>query len=266
MTSGLVNYTETESYLERLLADPTGTMTLDEIIAFANDPSVPAPSKRGDYYYCNTNYIILGKIIESLTNRSVGDELQTRLFTPLGLTGTGYGADPTLPAPSAHGYGYAGEEGEDAEAPSASPEATPAAAATIFDAPPDAGGLIDLTEVNASSAGPAGAAWSTAADLAAWLPALYDGATLSPELQRERLTLVPIDPANPAAGGYGLGIAEFGGGLWGHNGDFFGASCIAVRDPNSGLILIAITNLFPAKGDVSSSQAIVTAVSDTLRQ
>jgi D-alanyl-D-alanine carboxypeptidase len=238
-------------------------MTLDEIIAFAADPSIPAPSKRGDYYYCNTNYIILGKIVETLTGQSIGDELQTRVFTPLGLTGTGYGADTALPSPSAHGYGYAGEAGEDAGLLPASPEATPVAAATIFDAPPDADGLVDLTGVNASSAGPAGAAWSTAADLAAWLPALYDGATLSPEMHRERLTLVPIDPAQPAAGGYGLGIVNFGG-LWGHDGDFFGASCIAVREPQSGLTLIAITNLFPAKGDVTSSQAIVTAVFDTI--
>jgi D-alanyl-D-alanine carboxypeptidase len=59
MTSGLVNYTNTEAFGKVLLADPTGTMTLDELIAYAADPAEKAPSKRGDYFYCNTNYIIL---------------------------------------------------------------------------------------------------------------------------------------------------------------------------------------------------------------
>jgi D-alanyl-D-alanine carboxypeptidase len=257
MTSGLINYTETDGYLERLTSDLTGTMTLDEIIALANDPSIPAPSKRGEYYYCNTNYIILGKLIETLTGRSIGDELQARVFTPLGMSGTGYATNAALPEPTARGYGYAGGEEEDAVAPVST------AGATIFDAPPDAEGLIDLTEVSDSTAGPAGAAWSTVTDLAVWLPALYDGATLSAALRQERLTFVPFDSTNPAAGGYGLGVTDFGG-LIGHDGEFFGAACIAVRDPDSGLTLIAIANLFPPKGDQSSAQEIVTAIFDTL--
>lgn len=263
MTSGLVNYTETEQYLEHLLADPTATWTLDEVIALAIDSSLPAPSKLGEYYYCNTNYIILGKLIEGITGQSIGDALQERIFNPLGLSGTGYGVDPRLPEPASRGYGYAGEA-EVGATPEPSP-VTPAAAPNVFDAAPDADGIIDLTDVNASSAGPAGAAWSTVTDLAAWLPALYDGATLSPELRQERLNLVPVDPSDPAGGGYGLGIVDFGG-LFGHDGDFFGASCIAVRAPETGLTLVVITNLFPPKGDETSAQTVATAIFETIGQ
>lgn len=263
MTSGLVNYTETDEYLALLVADPTGTISADELIALAAAPEIPAPSKPGEYYYCNTNYLILGKIIESITGNALADDLRSRIFTPLGMQNSGYQFDANLPAPAARGYGYSGSDEAEEATPTAA-AATPDAE-TLFDAPPDEDGLIDLTDVNASSAGAAGAGWSTVSDLALWLPALIDGTLISPELQQERLAFVPFDSASPAGGGYGLGITDFGG-LYGHDGDNFGASCIAVRDPRSGLTLIALANLYPPKAEESSSQTIVTAVFDAIGQ
>ena len=40
------------------------------------------------YHYSNTNYLLLGLIIEKLTNDTVGNEIGKRLIVPFGLTQT----------------------------------------------------------------------------------------------------------------------------------------------------------------------------------
>lgn len=45
---------------------------------------IPAPkdSMRGEYEYCNTNYLLLGHILEKVTDRSYFDLLRERIFEP----------------------------------------------------------------------------------------------------------------------------------------------------------------------------------------
>ena len=47
------------------------------------------PPNRG-YRYSNTNYILLGLIIESLTKDSVADQIRKRLIEPFGLRETSF--------------------------------------------------------------------------------------------------------------------------------------------------------------------------------
>jgi D-alanyl-D-alanine carboxypeptidase len=64
-----------------------------------------APGK--GYHYSNTNYILLGLIIEALTHDSVGNQIQTRLLNRFGLAHTSYPATEAMPEPWARGYGLA---------------------------------------------------------------------------------------------------------------------------------------------------------------
>lgn len=67
---------------------------------------IPAPqdSMRGKYEYCNTNYFLLGHILEKVTDRSYFDLLRERIFEPCGMrdshpyvhTGIEHLATPTL--------------------------------------------------------------------------------------------------------------------------------------------------------------------------
>ena len=57
------------------------------------------------YHYSNTNYLILGLIIEEITKDSVGDQIRKRLLEPFGLTQTSYPQTEAMPDPWAHGYG-----------------------------------------------------------------------------------------------------------------------------------------------------------------
>ena len=56
------------------------------------------------YHYSNTNYLLLGLIIEALTKDSVGDQIRKRLLEPLGLKQTSFPQTQAMPEPWAHGY------------------------------------------------------------------------------------------------------------------------------------------------------------------
>jgi D-alanyl-D-alanine carboxypeptidase len=57
------------------------------------------------YHYSNTNYLLLGLIIEEITKDSVGDQIRKRLLQPFGLTQTSYPQTEAMPDPWARGYG-----------------------------------------------------------------------------------------------------------------------------------------------------------------
>ena len=47
-----------------------------------------APGK--GYRYSNTNYLLIGMIIEEITKDSVGNQIRKRLLEPIGLKQTSY--------------------------------------------------------------------------------------------------------------------------------------------------------------------------------
>ena len=46
------------------------------------------PKERGTFSYCNTNYFLLGKVLEKVTDQSYFDLVQERIIEPLGLKNT----------------------------------------------------------------------------------------------------------------------------------------------------------------------------------
>lgn len=55
----------------------------------------------GTFAYGNANYMVVGAIIEGLTGRAWEEAMQAEVFTPLGMTRSGFGA-PQDPAPWGH--------------------------------------------------------------------------------------------------------------------------------------------------------------------
>ena len=72
MRSGLYSFTDDPAISEAMDDDPTRVWTPQELldIAFAQPPMF-APG--ADYYYSNTNYVLLGLIIEQLEGRPLAD-------------------------------------------------------------------------------------------------------------------------------------------------------------------------------------------------
>jgi D-alanyl-D-alanine carboxypeptidase len=181
--------------------------------AIAHKPYFP-PGQ--GYHYSNTNFILLGMIIEQITGRPVRDVLRTRILQPLGLTHTIFPTTMAMPSPHVHGYSA------------------------------DGGPLTEVnTTANMSWGWTAGAMISTLADLHTWVQALATGRVLSPALQKQRLTLSPPSVAyfrhHGVAGGYGLAIAKVHGFI-GHNGGLPGFTTDAWYLPALQATIVVIAN------------------------
>jgi CubicO group peptidase (beta-lactamase class C family) len=64
--------------------------TFDDVLRITKEQLKPkfAPSARGKAYYSDTNFQILGALIEAVTGSSFEQTLHSRIIEPLGLTGT----------------------------------------------------------------------------------------------------------------------------------------------------------------------------------
>ena len=84
-TSGLGDYMGSRRLRTRVKANPDRIWSPQEILEYILSPSAPP----GDgTQYSNTNYILLGLIIEAVTGNPVEQELQDRIIGPLGLNST----------------------------------------------------------------------------------------------------------------------------------------------------------------------------------
>jgi D-alanyl-D-alanine carboxypeptidase len=200
-TSGVRNYTATAAF-EAVFGGPADvarlrdrTWTPRELLGFLDDPSLLFEPGT-DWRYSNTNYLLLGLVVERVTGRTYAQEIRRRILGPLALRHTAVpGTDSRLRGPHPHGYLALRAGGIDP---------------------------VDITDFNPSVAGASGEMVSTAADLNAFLRALIGGRLLRPAEQREMLTAYPA----PTDYGYGLGLMTVvlpgGTRLWGHRGDIFG--------------------------------------------
>jgi D-alanyl-D-alanine carboxypeptidase len=239
MRSGLYNYTTALELNESMDSDPSRGYAPEELLAMAYARPPLYPPGEG-YNYSNTNTVLLGLVIEQVTGNPVAEEFRTRLFEPLGMSGSSFpDRDSTAVAdPHPQGYTYGGNvETMDSLV---LPDDVQAAANAGTLAP------TDVTDANPSWAWTAGAGISTAEDLADYAEALVGGGLLDPELQQQRLDSVqPIDPADPASPGYGLALARFGS-LYGHSGELPGFNSFMGHDPERDITVITWTSLAPS--------------------
>jgi D-alanyl-D-alanine carboxypeptidase len=225
MTSGVFDILEDESFLPGVIADPLRVWSPAELVAVANAHE-PEFAPGTDMRYSNTNYIVLGQIVEEVTGSEISRLLDERIFQPLGMAQTSLPGTPDLPAPFSHGY-------LDPAVPGILGVATPEGTA--------AGQLPDYTEVDPSVGWAAGGIVSTASDLHLWLAELLSGTLIGEDLQRERMTF--RSGASEGGMDYGLGVARFGE-VVGHDGSFIGFQTLIGRSP-SGLSIVAMVNLEP---------------------
>jgi D-alanyl-D-alanine carboxypeptidase len=196
-TSGIYSYSDEPGFVPALFSDPTRVWRPAELVRIAVAHPLLFPPGTS-FAYSNTDYVLLGMIIQAATGHPVGQELQARIFTPLGLRDTYFPyANPHLRTPYAHGY--------------------------LLDQP-GATGPVDSTVFSPSWAGAAGGIVSTAADIARFYTALLSGRLLPAAQLQQMMTTIPI-PGEQGVD-YGLGVESVplpcGGTSWGHQGSFFG--------------------------------------------
>jgi D-alanyl-D-alanine carboxypeptidase len=212
------------------------TLTPQELIGIGlSQPPTNAPGER--WSYSNTNYIVLGLLIERVTGQRYAAEVTRRILRPLHLAHTySPGTDPYIRGP--HGGAYV---------------------------PWPDGTLRDFSVFNMSWGWAAGEMISTMGDLNRFFRALLTGRLLPPYLLAQMLTAVPFDANMPEAGGYGLGIAwgpTSCGRAWGHNGGVVGMTTNSLHSPDGRRQVSAAQNLLfpPPEADAAHIAFLDTAL------
>ena len=198
-TSGLVRYEFKDQFTKDLTANPEKVWRPAELVSYLLDEKPPFEAGKG-WDYSDTNYIVLGMIIEKVTGKKFYDEANRRVVKPLKL------AD-TIPqdGPRIKGLiqGYAGANnpfgGKDA---------------MITDGKFAINPQFEWT----------GGGWaSTSENLARWAKLMYEGKAFDPSLVPVMLNGVPAKLGRDAKYGLGVIIRPTAAGLtYGHSGFFPG--------------------------------------------
>jgi D-alanyl-D-alanine carboxypeptidase len=172
--------------------------------------------------YSNTNYVVLGLLIQKITGRPVGEEITNRVIDRIGLRHTYWPAlgDQSIQGPHAHGYFT----------------------------PVPGGPLTDVTTSDPSAGWAAGQMISTPRDLNRFFGAVVDGKLL-PTAQLKQMETTVAAPGSAGRGDeqYGLGLQTFtlscGGTAWSHGGDYPGYSTTNAVSTDGRAVTLATTAL-----------------------
>ncbi|MFL5803397.1 MAG: serine hydrolase domain-containing protein [Roseiflexaceae bacterium] len=230
-TSGIYDYLN-EAFVERALAEPGRVWSPEELVAeAAQHTPVFAPGAPGRWSYSNTNYVLLGMIVERVTHYPLHVEIRNRILDPLGLRDTFF--EP-------------------------------------FEAPPGVVRSYerqrDLTDINMSFAWGAGSITSTTEDLARFVQALFGGALLRPET----FDLMQSTYGGHGTLSYGLGLMQdqIGAGIGaddqprpaalvrGHTGGLIGSRTALWYLPERGITVAVAINLMRADPNRVAERAL----------
>ncbi|MFG2997383.1 serine hydrolase domain-containing protein [Streptomyces sp. NPDC048340] len=219
--SGLADYTNAmfDKTVPGFEAVRNKVFGYDELVKLSlSEPRTTEPG--ASYKYSNTNFVVVGMLIEKATGRPVAKEYDRRIIKRLGLRNTSY-VHPSTEIKGLHAHGYL--------------------------TPDEAGApLVDSTEQTVSWAQSAGAMISNAADLSTFMSALVSGRLLPAKQLDAMLTMTPTDATNTRF--YGLGLRRYdlscGTSVYGHTGTVQGFYTYAftTRDGKRSLTAMANTS------------------------
>jgi len=203
-----------------------------------NKPAVFEPGSQ--FKYTNTNYIVLSLLVEKVTHRPLAEQITQRITEPLGLTHTYYPGPGEEDIRGQHPQGYhVNSQGE----------------------------LEDVTRLDPSWGGGAGAMISTPSELGTFLQATLNGTLLTQDSITEMKKTVDTGRPNR---GYGLGIFSMPlscGTAWGHTGGIHGYMTQNMVGPDGTTVTTASTALLQAivdPSDTTAAQQKVDLMSDAV--
>jgi D-alanyl-D-alanine carboxypeptidase len=265
MTSGIPNYSETETISRAWVNEPTRELSAEELVKAAYPSGANALPTSAGYHYSNTNYVLASMVAEKATGRSYRDLVHEMVINAIGLTSTFY-ENGTYPAAVtdrlAHGY---------------------------FDNPACADyqpnckeswnlPLIgrDVRAMSTSWAQAAGGAVANARDVDRWIRAVFEGHVVPPKQQAEWMSLVSMKTGEPIPDvsaddprGFSLGLSKaiIGplGPQWFYQGMSLGYRTLYVWFEKENLMITVQTNSQPAD-DANKLGDLVTAIHAIVRR
>jgi D-alanyl-D-alanine carboxypeptidase len=214
MRSGLYDFTAEPKFLKAFTENPLLKFGPQDVVKI-EETHKPVAEPNTETKYTDSNYVLLGLILEAVSGETAEAAITNQVIEPLGLKHTSFPATAAMPKPFSRGY-FAGDEGKSK--------------------------IQDYTAVNPKVAWTAGAMVSTLGDLRKYARELATGPLLPPSLQAERLEFGEIPNKGGPPVGYGLGILHVGSWL-GHDGAIFGFSTVTMYEPKTHTTIAATANL-----------------------
>lgn len=215
-TSGISDYFG-DRFRKDAIAHPGKLYSIDEALKFAYGKPAAFTPPGSDYFYSNTNPMLLGIIIEKLLQKPIDQVLRERIFTPLQLKQTYSDYLEPVIEPLSHGYHY------DLR-----------------------GGRTDYTEINQGYGLPDGVVVSNAQDMATFIRSLiHDEVLLKRETLKQMLTVDKAAKESQEA----LNIfvyQNYKDGIYGkrigHDGEYAGYKSEMFYFPDKDVAIVLMTN------------------------
>ncbi|WP_228386404.1 serine hydrolase domain-containing protein [Ornithinicoccus halotolerans] len=185
-----------------------------------------------DFRYSNTNYLMVGRAIEAVTDRPLEDVYRARILEPLGMDDTWLACAERPRAELAHGYGdrdlLARDTGD------------PGQRLSQINAE-----VLDLTDYNKSFAWADGGLVSTGEDLAVFARTLFTGDLFDGPTTLTTMLEPGPHPLGPGTS-YGLGVM-LEDNVIGHSGMLPGYSSYIRYHPGTDTVVVAWRNSPPTR-------------------
>ncbi|WP_228236747.1 serine hydrolase domain-containing protein [Allomuricauda sp. M10] len=206
-TSGIKDFTKVKG----LNAIAQNNMEPREIIDFfKNEPMDFAPGS--EFKYNNSGYVLLGYIIEKVSEMSYEDFVEQRIFKKAGMSSSRYASHSEVIPKRASGY----HKRED---------------------------FINTRHISFSIPYASGALMSTVADMLIWQEAIKNHVLLNKETTQMAFTNYTLNNGEPIHYGYGWHIKELDIKLsYEHGGSIFGFKSMGVYLPQADIYVIGLSN------------------------
>ena len=215
-TSGIPSFTDMKEFGVWRMSPHT---TEEELALFRDKPLDFEPGAK--FAYSNSNFEVLGAVIEKVSGKKYGDLLRERLFEPLGMKDSGLDTDELILPKRAQGY------------------------------MPGKGGLVLARSESMTVPWAAGSIYSTTGDLLKWEHGLFGGKILSADSLKAMTT--------PGKGSYGLGVfvADMGGlKEVSHGGGIEGFNTNLIYVPERRIAVVVLSNVNGAAPGVMGNQLL----------
>jgi CubicO group peptidase (beta-lactamase class C family) len=204
-TAGIPNFTSFPDY-EKLAPFPATPAQL--VARFRDKPLDFAPGEQ--FSYSNSGYVLLGYLIEKIAGESYEKFVRENIFTPLGMSDSGYDSNSAIIPRRASGYALG------------------------------PGGYENAGFIHMSIPLSAGALYSSTEDLLKWEQGLFGGKVLKPASLEKMTTPFKSNYA------FGLGVETIGGHkLISHSGGIQGFVTELEYYPDDKLTVVVLENVSP---------------------
>ncbi|RYY86441.1 MAG: DUF3471 domain-containing protein, partial [Chitinophagaceae bacterium] len=225
-TSGIRDFTSIKDSVQRYKQDVSPAQM---IAYFRQQPLRFAPGSR--YEYSNSNYFLLGAIIEAISGQSYEEYLRSHFFLPLAMTNTSLDKEGQLVPNRASGYTKGANGFENA-------------------------GFISMTQPYA-----AGAILSTVEDLHRWHLALHSNKLVRKETLAKALLPYRLSNGKESNYGYGFrfGFIQQSPSVW-HGGLISGFKSTALFLPKEDVYVVVLANCDGSSPEISTAQLAALAI------